>query len=150
MACAVSAWGKVESLKLYGGQLPEGWALNDDGKSLRGARMLVVGIAYKPNIDDIRESPAAEIIELLQAGGAEVGYHDPHVAEFPRMRKHHIDLASIPLDEQTLGDHDCILIVTDHRNVDYGLIGRAAGLVVDSRNAMARVDGPIAARVVKA
>ena len=72
-------------------------ALNDEAKALRGARALIIGIAYKPNIDDIRESPAAEIIERLQAAGTEVAYHDPHVPRFPAMRKHKIDLASVPL-----------------------------------------------------
>jgi UDP-N-acetyl-D-glucosamine dehydrogenase len=125
-------------------------ALNDDGKSLRGARILVLGIAYKPDIDDIRESPAAEIIERLQAGGAEVSYHDPHVPTFPKMRKHDIDLASQPLTEAVLGGQDTVLIVTDHAAVDYDLVGRAATLVVDSRNAMSRVEGAVTARVVKA
>ncbi len=124
-------------------------ALNDQGRALRGARVLVVGIAYKPNIDDIRESPAAAIIERLQAGGAEVSYHDPHVPSFPPMRKYRFDLQSVPLTDQMLRDLDCVLIVTDHDAVDYELIGRHARLVVDTRNAMARVEKP-AARVVKA
>ena len=124
-------------------------ALNDEAKALRGARALIIGIAYKPNIDDIRESPAAEIIERLQAAGAEVAYHDPHVPRFPAMRKHKIDLASVPLTETTLRAHDCVIIVTDHDAVDYDLVGRHARLIIDTRNAMARVDDP-KARVVKA
>jgi UDP-N-acetyl-D-glucosamine dehydrogenase len=124
-------------------------ALNDDRKSLRGAKVLVIGIAYKPDIDDIRESPAAEIIELLLESGAEVAYHDPHVPRFPRMRKHRIDLSSTTLDEKTVGGSDCVLIVTDHAAVDYELIGRAAKLVVDTRNAMADATAATA-RVVKA
>ena len=124
-------------------------ALNDEAKALRGARALIIGIAYKPNIDDIRESPAAEIIERLQAAGTEVAYHDPHVPRFPAMRKHKIDLASVPLTETTLRAHDCVIIVTDHDAVDYALIGRHARLIIDTRNAMARVDDP-KARVVKA
>ena len=124
-------------------------ALNDDGKSLRGSSVLVVGIAYKPNIDDVRESPAAEIIELLQAGGAEVAYHDPHVPRFPRMREYQIDLASKPLTAALLEASDCVMIVTDHEAVDWELVGRHAGLVVDTRNAMAGVKDP-KARVVKA
>ena len=125
-------------------------ALNDDGKSLRGSRVLVLGIAYKPDIDDIRESPAAEIIETLAAGGADVAYHDPHVPTFPKMRKHDIHLASTPLEEETLAGYDCVLIVTDHSAVDYELVGRCTPLIVDSRNAMARVPGTVTARVVKA
>ncbi len=124
-------------------------ALNDDAKAVRGARALIIGIAYKPNIDDIRESPAAEIIERLQSAGAEVAYHDPHVPRFPAMRKHKIDLASVPLTETTLRAHDCVIIVTDHDAVDYALVGRHARLIIDTRNAMARVDDP-KARVVKA
>ena len=124
-------------------------ALNDARRSLKGSRVLVLGVAYKPDIDDMRESPAAEIIELLEDGGAEVAYHDPHVPVFPRMRRHAIDLTSVPLDQERLASSDCVLIVTDHKAVDYGFVGRHASLVVDSRNAMERVADP-AATVVKA
>jgi UDP-N-acetyl-D-glucosamine dehydrogenase len=124
-------------------------ALNEDGKALRGSRVLVLGIAYKPNIDDIRESPAAEIIELLSHAGAQISYHDPHVPVFPRMRNYDIHLESVALDEAVLREQDCVLVVTDHDAVDYALVGRAASLVVDSRNAMSRVPDPTA-RVVKA
>jgi UDP-N-acetyl-D-glucosamine dehydrogenase len=124
-------------------------ALNDEGKPLRGSKMLVIGIAYKPDIDDVRESPAAQIIELLTGGGATVSYHDPNVPKFPKMREYDIDLSSVPLTAATVEDHDCVLIVTDHTAVDYDLIGRHAGLVVDTRNAMARVQDP-KARIVKA
>jgi UDP-N-acetyl-D-glucosamine dehydrogenase len=124
-------------------------ALNDEGKALRGSKILVIGIAYKPNVDDIRESPAAEIIELLWHGGAEVAYHDPFCPRFPAMRKHAIDLDSLPLTPQTIRGHDCVLIVTNHDNIDYALIGREAKLVLDTRNAMSKVTGA-KARIVKA
>ncbi len=124
-------------------------ALNQRGQALMGSKVLVLGVAYKPNIDDLRESPAAEIIELLWAGGAEVSYHDPHVPEFPRMRNYEIDLASIPLTKETIAAHDCVLIVTDHDNVDYDLVGEHAAFVIDSRNAMTRAKSP-AAPIVKA
>ncbi len=124
-------------------------ALNARGRALKGAKVLIIGIAYKRDIDDVRESPAAEIIELLWAGGAKVSYHDPHVPTFPDMRDHDIDLSSSPLTEQTLKDHDCVLIVTDHTSVDYEKIGTHAPLVVDTRNAMSRVPNPTAA-IVKA
>ncbi|MHC4946976.1 MAG: nucleotide sugar dehydrogenase [Planctomycetota bacterium] len=124
-------------------------ALNEDGKAVRGARILVLGIAYKPDVDDIRESPAAEIIERLQRMGAEVSYHDPHIAVFPSMRHHDIDLASTALDDETLGTRDCVIVVTDHAAVDYALVGRHARLVVDTRDAMAGV-ADVRARVVKA
>jgi UDP-N-acetyl-D-glucosamine dehydrogenase len=116
-------------------------ALNDQQKSLRGSKVLVIGIAYKPNIDDTRESPAAEIIELLRSGGAQVSYHDPHVPIFPKMRDHQIDLKSVTLNDKTLGAADCVLIITDHEAVDWPAIARHAKLIVDSRNAMARFVG---------
>jgi UDP-N-acetyl-D-glucosamine dehydrogenase len=126
-------------------------ALNESKKSLKGAKVLVIGISYKPDVDDTRESPAAEIIEMLWKHGAVVNYHDPHVPVFPKMRDHAIDLKSLKLTEKTLKDHDCVLIVTDHANVDYAAIGKHAKLVVDSRNAMGRVaPGALKAKVVKA
>jgi UDP-N-acetyl-D-glucosamine dehydrogenase len=110
-------------------------ALNDRGKALKGARVLVVGLAYKKDIDDPRESPAFEIIEELLELGAIVDYHDPHIPHSPRMR-HWPDLpamSSLPLDEATLRAHDAVVIVTDHTAIDYDLIGRCAPLVVDTR-----------------
>ncbi len=124
-------------------------ALNARGRALKGATVLIIGIAYKRDIDDVRESPAAEIIELLWTSGAKVSYHDPHVPTFPDMRDHDIDLSSSPLTEQTLKDHDCVLIVTDHTSVDYEKIGTHALLVVDTRNAMSRVPNATAT-IVKA
>jgi UDP-N-acetyl-D-glucosamine dehydrogenase len=125
-------------------------ALNDDRKSLKGAKVLVIGVAYKKNIDDSRESPSAEIIELLRDKGAEVSYHDPHIPTYPSMRKYRIDLKSVDLTEANLKATDCVLILTDHDAVDYANIARHATLVVDSRNAMARVPaGTGKARVVK-
>ena len=119
-------------------------ALNIGKKALHSAKILVIGIAYKPDIDDVRESPAAEIIELLWSGGAVVSYHDPHVPMFPKMRRHDIDLRSTPLTEQVIKDHDCVLIITDHTSVDYSLIGKHAQLIIDTRNAMSRVPNPTA------
>ncbi len=124
-------------------------ALNADGKALKNARILVLGIAYKPNIDDIRETPAAEIIELLHDRSATVSYHDPHVPQFPSMRKYRIDLRSVPLSPDELRAADAVLIVTDHAAVDYTLVGQHARLVVDTRDAMTRALAP-RARIVKA
>jgi UDP-N-acetyl-D-glucosamine dehydrogenase len=124
-------------------------ALNQDGKAVRGAKVLVIGLAYKPDIDDVRETPAAEIIRLLLEQGASVAYHDPHVPEFPAMRKYDIELCSEALDSKVVASADCILIVTDHSAVDWALIGRSARLIVDTRDAMSRVQG-VRARVVKA
>lgn len=128
-----------------------GVALNDDRKALNGARVLVIGVAYKPNIDDIRESPAAEIITRLLDMGADVSYHDPHVAVFPRMKRYSIDLKSVALTPSDVSVADAVLIVTDHKAVDYRLLGQHARLIVDTRNAMAKhAGGAVKARVVKA
>jgi UDP-N-acetyl-D-glucosamine dehydrogenase len=124
-------------------------ALNGDGKALKGADVLVIGLAYKPDVDDVRETPAAEIIELLIEQGARASYHDPHVARFPRMRKYDIALESQTLTPARIAAADCILIVTNHRAVDYTLLGTHAKLIVDTRNAMAAVPG-CNARIVKA
>lgn len=124
-------------------------ALNDDRKSVKGSNVIVVGLAYKPNVDDTRETPAAEIIELLAARGANVSYHDPHVPSFPSMRNYSFEMNSVPLDQQTLGQADCVVIVTDHDMTDWEAIARHAKLIVDTRNAMSRVQHPNA-RIVKA
>jgi UDP-N-acetyl-D-glucosamine dehydrogenase len=115
--------------------------LNSQGKALRGARVLVCGIAYKADIDDIRETPAAEIIELLAKGGAQVSYHDPHVPVLADMRKYDLDMNSVPLTAQTVSAADCILIVTAHAAIDWKLIAANARLIVDTRNAMAGIAG---------
>jgi UDP-N-acetyl-D-glucosamine dehydrogenase len=125
-------------------------ALNDDTKSMKGSKILVIGVAYKKNIDDSRESPSAEIIELLRDRGAEVSYHDPHIPTYPSMRKYRIDLKSVELSEANLKASDCVLILTDHDAVKYADIAKHAKLVVDTRNAMASVPaGTGKARVVK-
>lgn len=111
-------------------------------------RVLVIGVAYKPNVSDTRETPAATIIEQLQSQGCDVSYHDPHCPRFPSMRKYEIDLASVPLDASTVRDADVVLIVTDHDAIDWSVIADNASVIVDTRNAM---DGhETAGRVVKA
>ena len=124
-------------------------ALNRARKPVHGADIIVIGIAYKPDVDDMRESPAAEIIERLTALGARVAYHDPLVPVFPAMRRHRIDLRSEALDAARLARSDCVVIVTNHRAVDYALLGEHAPLIVDTRNAMEDVPRP-RATVVKA
>ncbi len=116
-------------------------ALNDHGKAMKGAKVLVLGVAYKKNIDDPRETPAAEIIELLIDRGADVSYHDPHIPKFPRMRQYSIPLSSVALTPAVLKAADCVLIVTDHDAVDYQVVATNAPLVVDTRNAMRRTTG---------
>jgi len=122
--------------------MPEYWVvrvvdrLNEQGKAARGSRVLVVGVAYKKDIDDIRESPALDVIRLLEQRGALVAYHDPHV---PTLKNGDIDLVSVPLAPEALRAADCVIIVTDHAGVPYELIAQHARLVVDTRNALARV-----------
>ena len=110
-------------------------ALNQRGKPLRGSRVLILGIAYKKDIDDPRESPSFELIELLFEREAEVSYHDPHIVEMPRMRAHpHLrPMASQPLTEELLGSMDAVLIATDHTAVDYAFVAKHARLILDTR-----------------
>jgi UDP-N-acetyl-D-glucosamine dehydrogenase len=110
-------------------------ALNEDGKPLRGSRICVLGVAYKKDVDDPRESPAFPILEMLQKRGAEVSYNDPHVPQLPRMRHHSIQLDSRPLTEEFLAAQDCVVIVTDHSAYDYPWLIRHAKCIVDTRNA---------------
>jgi UDP-N-acetyl-D-glucosamine dehydrogenase len=108
-------------------------ALNDRGKSLKGAKILVLGIAYKKNVDDMRESPAVELMELLQEKGAIIHYTDPHVPVFPKMREHHFDLSSIDPTPQNISSYDVLLIATDHAKFDYAMFQKNAKLIVDTR-----------------
>ena len=108
-------------------------ALNDRGKALHGAQVLVLGIAYKKNVDDMRESPSVELMNLLKKKGAEVLYADPFVPKFPPMRKYKFDLASTSLTPAVIERVDCVLVATDHDDFDYQMIGRHAQLIVDTR-----------------
>ena len=108
-------------------------ALNDRFKSLKGSRLLVLGIAYKKNVDDMRESPAVEVMELLRAAGAEVAYSDPHVPVFPKMREHHFDLASVALTPQAVASYDAVVLTTDHAKFDYEMVRTHARVIIDSR-----------------
>lgn len=108
-------------------------ALNSRGKALKGSRILILGIAYKKNIDDMRESPSVEIIKLLQAKGSKIIYSDPYVPVFPKMRKHHFDLKSVDISPELLSSMDCILIATDHDVFDYDLIQCNSKLIIDTR-----------------
>jgi UDP-N-acetyl-D-glucosamine dehydrogenase len=112
-------------------------ALNGAGRAVRGARVLVLGVAYKRDIDDIRESPALDIIRLLEQQGAEVTYHDPHVAAFREDGK---DYRSVPLTRAALEGSDCVMVVTDHSAIDFHLVKRHARLAVDTRRALPRGD----------
>lgn len=108
-------------------------ALNRKCKSIKGSKVLVLGIAYKPNVDDMRESPSVKLMELLDEKGAIVNYSDPHVPVFPKMREHYFDLSSIELTPENIKKFDCVLIATNHKAFDYEMIKSHAQLIVDTR-----------------
>ncbi|MBT2342219.1 MULTISPECIES: UDP-N-acetyl-D-glucosamine 6-dehydrogenase [Pseudomonas] len=107
--------------------------LNNAGKALKGSKVLVLGIAYKKNVDDMRESPSVEIMELVESKGGIVAYSDPHVPVFPKMREHHFELGSEPLTGSNIASFDAVILATDHDKFDYSLIKQHAKLIVDSR-----------------
>lgn len=113
-------------------------ALNGRGRSVSGSRILLLGVAYKPNVDDPRESPAFEILERLRKLGARLSYHDPHIASLPSMRSWPDlpDLESLELTETTLAEQDLVLVVTDHAKIDWELVQQHAPLVVDTRGVL--------------
>jgi UDP-N-acetyl-D-glucosamine dehydrogenase len=115
-------------------------ALNSHKKSVNGARVLVLGVAYKKDIDDLRESPSLTIIELLQKQGAQVSYHDPYFPFIGRGRKYDLQMKCAEL--KNLGQYDCVVIVTDHSDYDFEGIVQEAQLVVDTRNATRGMDSP--------
>ena len=108
-------------------------ALNRRGKSVMGSRVLVLGIAYKKDVEDMRESPSVELMEILREKGASVDYADPHVPTFPRMREHRFDLKSVALTPQSIASYDVVLLATAHSSFDYELIRQYAPLIVDTR-----------------
>ena len=109
--------------------------LNDRGKPVRGSRVVIIGVAYKRDTDDTRESPALDIIQLFAAKGAEVQYHDPLV---PTLRQEGQNLSSVPLDSELIASADLVIIVTDHSDIDYAVIRAATCPVLDTRNVLAR------------
>jgi UDP-N-acetyl-D-glucosamine dehydrogenase len=112
-------------------------ALNEHGRALKGANVLVLGVAYKRDIEDLRESPALDIIRLLEQQGARVSYHDPHV---PAFRANEHEYRSVPLTPETLEAADCVMVVTDHTAIDFHQVKRHARLAVDTRHALPRGD----------
>ena len=115
-------------------------ALNEQRKSLKGSKVLVLGLAYKKDIDDLRESPSLTIIELLQKRGAQVSYNDPYFPKVGRGRHYNLNMTCAPLDN--LDQYDCVIIVTDHSDYDYQRIVKESKLVVDSRNATKGITAP--------
>ncbi len=125
--------GEINTSMPYHVLASVGSALNQHRKALNGARILVLGVAYKKDIDDLRESPALTIIELLQKEGAQVSYNDPYFPFIGKGRKYDLQMKCAPLE--SLGQYDCVLIVTDHTDYDYARIVRESQLVIDTRNA---------------
>ncbi|PJD96598.1 MAG: UDP-N-acetyl-D-glucosamine dehydrogenase [Legionella sp.] len=112
-------------------------ALNEYERPLKNSRILILGIAYKRDVDDMRESPSIEVMELLEKKGAYVDYSDPYVPIFPAMRAHHFDLHSVQLTAETIRQYDCIVLTTAHQSFDYKLIAKHARLIIDTRAAFA-------------
>lgn len=108
-------------------------ALNERRKAVHGSKVLVLGIAYKKNVDDMRESPSVEVMEILRDAGAEVAYSDPHVPDFPKMREHNFDLSSVDLTPETVANYDAVVLATDHIRFDYDMIRDSAKIIIDSR-----------------
>ncbi len=108
-------------------------ALNAKGKALRDAKVIVLGVAYKPDVDDVRESPSVFVMELLRSWGADVAYSDPNVPVFPKMREHSFELSSTDLTAEVLADNDAVLLLTDHSTFDYDLVRAHAPLIIDTR-----------------
>jgi len=115
-------------------------ALNNHKKSLKGAKILVLGVAYKKDVDDLRESPSLKIMQLLQQRGAQFDYNDPYFPQLHKMRHYNYEhMKSVQLNAQTIGGYDAVIVATDHSIYDYSVIVDAAKLVVDTRNATRRV-----------
>lgn len=109
-------------------------ALNGNGRSIKGSKVLILGISYKKNVDDMRESPSVEVMDRLHKLGADIAYSDPHVAVFPHIPGHHcFNLSSTPITAETLASFDCVVLTTDHDKFDYPLIAEHAKLIVDTR-----------------
>jgi UDP-N-acetyl-D-glucosamine dehydrogenase len=123
-------------------------ALNDRSKPVRSSRILILGLAYKPDIDDVRESPAFELIELLKDQGAVVDYHDPHVAQTHQMRKYDLNMKSVELTAPTLASYDAAVVCTAHAGIDWNLVADHSRLVIDTRNVLSNAG--VSRRVVKA
>ncbi len=110
--------------------------LNQKGLSIKGAKVLILGIAYKKNVDDMRESPSFKLLELFKEKGAVVDYNDPHIPKIPKLRHYSFDMNSVPLTGENLSRYDAVVVATDHSDYDYQLIRSHAKLVIDTRNAM--------------
>lgn len=117
-------------------------ALNSRGRGIKGAKILILGLSYKKDVDDVRESPSLKLIELLMEKGATVDYNDPHVPRTHRMRRYDLRMSSVPLTVNNLKKYDCAVISTNHSAYDYNFVVRHSRLVVDTRNATAGIKSP--------
>ena len=125
-------------------------AVSDNGRALRGASVLLVGMAYKKDVDDMRESPGIRLLDMLTQRGANVAYHDPHIPSLPKMRDYDYAMDSVPLTDEVLARQDCVLIVTDHSAVDYTRLVERSKVVVDTRNATKDVPAELRGKIVRA
>jgi UDP-N-acetyl-D-glucosamine dehydrogenase len=119
-------------------------ALNQAAKPVMNSHVLILGVAYKPDVDDVRESPALDVIHLLQDKGAEVSYHDPYI---PTLSHEGLDMQSVALEE-AVAAADCVVVITNHRSYDWMWVASQASLIVDTRHALKTVDLPEGVRVV--
>jgi UDP-N-acetyl-D-glucosamine dehydrogenase len=125
-------------------------ALNDRSKAVRGSRILILGLAYKPDVDDVRESPSFELIEHLEQLGADVDYHDPHVPATHKMRHHDLQMRSIELTNEALASYDCVVVATNHAAYDWPMVAKHARLLVDTRGVTRALPAGDRANVVQA
>jgi len=124
--------------------------LSDYGKALRDAKILLVGMAYKKDVDDMRESPGIRLLDMLVKRGATVVYHDPYIPVLPNMCEYSYKMKSVPLSDKILSQQDCVLIVTDHTDIDYVRLVERSRVVVDTRNATKSIPHHLLTKVVKA
>ena len=124
-------------------------ALNNIGKSIKNSKILILGLAYKPDIDDIRESPSLKLIKIFKDEGAEVSYNDPFIPKIPTTRRYNFELRSVKLTPKTIGQFDAIVISTNHSSYDYDYIKKHANLIIDTRNALG-IKGIVNEKVWKA
>ena len=117
-------------------------ALNERKKSVKGAKILILGVAYKKDVDDMRESPSLKLIELFREKGALVDYNDPHIPELPRTRKYQFNMKSVKITNESLATYDAVVIATDHSSYDYQMLVESSSLVIDTHNATKKFNAP--------
>lgn len=127
--------GEINTYQPYFVVQKIGDALNENGKAISNSKLLILGVAYKKNVDDLRESPALKLIEILRDKGAQVDYSDPYIPKIPKTRKYSFDMESVNLIGDNLKKYDAVVLATDHDNFDYNLIYEHSNLIIDTRNA---------------